>query len=87
MHGPLYLLSLGVQLILKHVEAVVVLQVLCLRVTEHNVATWQAGISAMHLGMYICLTNAAAFSCGFGLTQQEANLEGLTSATCHTARV
>ncbi len=29
-------LSLGVQLNLKHVEAVVVLQVLCLRVTEHN---------------------------------------------------
>ncbi len=42
-------LSLGVQLNLKHVEAVVVLQVLCLRVTEHNDATWQAGISAMQL--------------------------------------
>ena len=43
------LIELGVQLALKHVEAVVVLQVLCLRVTEHNDATWQAGISAMHL--------------------------------------
>jgi hypothetical protein len=49
MHGPLYLLSLGVQLTLKHAEAVVVLQVLCLRVTEPHDATWQAGISAMHL--------------------------------------
>ena len=49
MHGSLYSLSLGVQLTLKRAEAVVILQVLCLRVAEHNDATWQAGISAMHL--------------------------------------
>ncbi len=56
MHLSLYFLSLGVQLTLKHVEAVVVLQVLCLRVTEHNDATWQAGISAMHLLLTACIS-------------------------------
>ena len=35
----------------------------------------------------VLLTKAAAFSCGFGLTQQEANLEGLTSPQCYTTRV
>ncbi len=35
VHGSLYSLSLGVQLTLKRAEAVVILQVLCLRVAEH----------------------------------------------------